>query len=125
MSHFEQKFIDQIKQKLGAEETRLARELEQITTKKPRAGEPRASFPNLGDKEDENAAEVAAYSDILTIERALESALRDVRGALKRIKEDKYGICKYCSQPISEPRLLARPVSSACIDCKKMLTQEV
>lgn len=84
-----------------------------------------ASFPEFGDKDEDNASEVAAFSDNLTIERTLESSLRDVKSALKRIEEGTYGTCKYCKKPIDEKRLLARPTSSACIDCKKQLTQEV
>ncbi|MEK7606722.1 MAG: TraR/DksA C4-type zinc finger protein [Patescibacteria group bacterium] len=84
-----------------------------------------ASFPEFGDKDEDNASEVAAFTDNLTIERTLESSLRDVKNSLKRIADGTYGTCKYCKKSIDEKRLLARPTSSACIDCKKQLTQEV
>lgn len=83
-----------------------------------------AEFPQVGDKEDENAAEVEEYSTNLSLERTLEAALRDVTKALDRLKGDDFGICKYCHKAIDEKRLLARPTSSACIECKKKLTQE-
>jgi DnaK suppressor protein len=38
--------------------------------------------------------------------------------AIKRIDEGTYGICESCSGPISEKRLMARPVTTSCIDCK-------
>ncbi len=82
-------------------------------------------FPQMGDKEDENAAEVDNYSTNLSLERTLRSALRDVDSALARIEKGEYGLCKYCNKEIDPNRLLARPASSACVECKKRLTQEV
>lgn len=84
-----------------------------------------AKFPQFGDKDDENASEVATYNDYLTLERTLEKDLRDTVEALQKIEKGDYGICRYCHKPIEEKRLLARPASSACVACKKMLTQEI
>lgn len=122
---FNKKILEGVKQKLLEEKEKLTNELTQFATKNPHnTTDYNAKFPELGDKEDESAAEVATYSDNLTLERELESALRDVSGALARIEKGTYGICKYCEKPIDERRLRARPTSSACIDCKKILTQE-
>jgi len=38
--------------------------------------------------------------------------------AIKRIDDGTFGICESCSGPISEKRLMARPVTTLCIDCK-------
>jgi DnaK suppressor protein len=38
--------------------------------------------------------------------------------AIKRIDDGTFGICEACGGPISEKRLLARPVTTECIDCK-------
>jgi DnaK suppressor protein len=38
--------------------------------------------------------------------------------AIKRIDEGTFGICDDCGGPISEKRLMARPVTTQCIDCK-------
>ncbi|MBU4421662.1 TraR/DksA C4-type zinc finger protein [Patescibacteria group bacterium] len=78
----------------------------------------------MGDKPDENAAEVAEYTKNLTLEDTLERALKDVNETLGRMENGEYGVCKYCKEPIAERRLLARPVSSSCIECKKKLTLE-
>jgi len=104
----------------------LKNELAQFTTKnKHNPDDYDAKFPDMGDKEDENANEVATYSNNLTLERTLEKSLRDVKDALKRIDDGTYGICKYCKKEIPLQRLEARPTSSACIECKKALTQEI
>ncbi len=121
------KNTEKIKQKLLSEKEKLEKELEQFShrnTKTPNT-DYEADFPNVGDEEGENATEVAAYSDRLSLEDALEKSLRDINSALARIEDDTYGICKYCKQEIGLERLQARPASSACIACKKTLTQEV
>ena len=44
--------------------------------------------------------------------------LGKLREAIKRIDNKTYGICDTCGEQISEKRLLARPVTTHCIDCK-------
>jgi len=41
-----------------------------------------------------------------------------IQEAIKRIDDGVFGICEVCSGPISEKRLMARPVTTQCIDCK-------
>jgi len=41
-----------------------------------------------------------------------------MREAIERIDEGAFGICDVCGGPISEKRLMARPVTTHCIDCK-------
>jgi len=38
--------------------------------------------------------------------------------AIRRIDEGTFGICEVCGGAISEKRLIARPVTTLCIDCK-------
>jgi RNA polymerase-binding protein DksA len=122
-----QAFLDKMKEELLSEKARLEEELSRFAHRNPNAvtTDFEAEFPNLGDKEDENASEVAQYSDNLSLEGELEKALRDVESAITSIEEGKYGVCKYCGQEIDERRLQARSTSSSCIQCKKTLTQEV
>ena len=84
----------------------------------------RSEFPDFGDKEDENAEEIAQYTDNLSIEYSLESTLRDINKALDRIENGTYGKCAYCGQEIAEERLLARPTSNACVQCKEKLKSQ-
>lgn len=120
-------FLKEIEGQLTEEKKRLEDELTEFShrNKKAAGTDYEADFPNMGDKEDENAEEVATYSTNLTLERTLESNLRDVEKALDRIDKGTYGICKYCGKEISEKRLRARPASSSCIECKKSFKQEV
>lgn len=112
----DKKFIAQQKESLLTKQTSLISELEKVrgTDLKDQAG-----FPDYGDDEDENTAEVVEFTTNLSLESTLEKALRDVESALARIEEGSYGTCKYCQKPIDERRLLARPSSSSCISCKE------
>lgn len=62
----------------------------------------------------------------LEADRNFELRIRDrerklivkMQEAIKRIDDGTYGICESCGGPISEKRLMARPVTTDCIDCK-------
>jgi RNA polymerase-binding protein DksA len=113
-----------LEEKLFEEKAKLEEELSRFAQRNPNNSEDfNADFPQLGEKEDENASEVAEYSKDLTLERTLEASLRDVNKALERMKDGSYGTCKYCGKPIDEKRLMARATSTSCIDCKKLFTE--
>lgn len=125
-SEFSKEFLEKIKKVLEGEKLRLESELNKFAKKNPQvAGDFEAGFPEYGDKEDENAQEVADYTANKPLEETLEKMLRDVNKSLVYLENDTYGVCKYCNNPIDEKRLLARPMSSACVSCKKTLTDEV
>ena len=41
-----------------------------------------------------------------------------MREAIQRIDDGTYGVCNGCGGDISEKRLMARPVTTECIECK-------
>ena len=42
-----------------------------------------------------------------------------IQDALNRLDSGTFGICEECEEEISEKRLIARPVTTLCISCKK------
>ena len=62
----------------------------------------------------------------LEADRNFELRIRDrerklilkMREVIQRIDEGVFGVCESCGGPISEKRLMARPVTTQCIDCK-------
>lgn len=42
-----------------------------------------------------------------------------IKDALSRIDQDSYGVCEVCGDYISTERLIARPETTLCIDCKE------
>lgn len=122
---FSRDFLAKIKKQLEDKEARLENELGQFAKKNTHVpGDFDAQFSEYGDKDDENAQEVAEYTANKPLEIALEKELRDIKKSLKRMGAGDYGICKYCDKPIDEKRLLARPTSGSCVECKKALTNE-
>lgn len=47
-----------------------------------------------------------------------------IREALGRIDEGDYGECVVCGEEIGEKRMMARPVTTHCIDCKTEAEQQ-
>lgn len=118
----DKKNLREIKKKLLEEKTNLESELEKIAKKNPHNPDNYdAQFEDYGSEQEDNTSEVVEFSLNLSLEKTLEKSLKDVKQALDSIAKNKYGICKYCKQPIDEKRLKARPTSSACISCKTKL----
>ena len=118
----EKEFIKKIEKELKQKKTKIEKELLEFAQKSVHnKNNYRTKFPNIGDEAEENAKEIDEFSTNLGLKKILEKDLRDIKDALKRIKDGTYGKCKYCGKEISKERLLARPVSSACIECKRKL----
>jgi DnaK suppressor protein len=47
-----------------------------------------------------------------------------IQEAIKRIDGGTFGICEGCGGQIEKKRLIARPVTSQCIDCKTVAEEE-
>ena len=50
--------------------------------------------------------------------------LAKIKEAMKRIDDGTFGICEGCGGEIGEKRLVARPVTALCIDCKTVAEEE-
>ncbi len=120
-------FVEKMKKRLEDEKARLERDLGDIARQDPKnPGHYETKYPeSSSNSDDDNALEIAEFTDDLSLEAKLETELRDVTKAIESIEKGKYGICKYCGKEIDEKRLEARPASSSCISCKKALTQEM
>lgn len=116
----ESTFLKKMRQILEEKRAKIEAELKSFAHRKNKAaGDFDANYPEYGTKEDENASEVAEFSDNLSLEATLEGTLDDVKRALDRIDKGSYGKCKYCGKPIDERRLTARPESGSCVSCKE------
>ncbi|MGB5994044.1 MAG: RNA polymerase-binding protein DksA [Candidatus Deferrimicrobiaceae bacterium] len=50
--------------------------------------------------------------------------LAKIKEAMKRVDDGTFGVCEGCDGKISEKRLVARPVTTLCIDCKTVAEEE-
>jgi len=55
---------------------------------------------------------------LLRIKDRERNLITKIKEALERIEDGSYGICESCGKPISEKRLMVRPVTTDCIECK-------
>ncbi len=117
---FDEVFLSEIREQLNAAKTRLEQELAKLGKRSVQDGADfKTTWEDYGEKEEENAAEVAAYSDSLGLEATFEPELREVIEALTRLDEGTYGLCKMCGTEINKPRLQARPMATLCIECQE------
>lgn len=117
--------IKEIKEDLIKRKEQILNDLKNIGEKEKNGSEEdyKTSFPEYGDKDDENAQEITEYSTNLATEHVLEGTIKDINLALKRIEEGTYGICKYCGEEIGKKRMIARPVASSCVACKTKIQE--
>ena len=113
------KTLKEIEVKLLEQKKDLETELNKLSSQGATGRE--ANFQNIGTDEDDNAQEVSNFSDQLSLVAELSKHLEDVEKALKKVKDGSYGICKYCKKEIDPRRLLARPDSGSCVECKAAL----
>lgn len=112
------KFLEERKQELVNRKIELLKELDEDTVKVS-DNDYSAKFVDLGEKEDENAAEVALFEKNLSLEKTLEISLYNVNRAIERIEAGDYGVCEKCSQNIDPERLKAFPSATSCMACKR------
>jgi DnaK suppressor protein len=80
----------------------------------------KALFPDPTDR----AALEADRNFLLRIRDRERKLILKIREALARIEEKTFGICESCGEEISESRLLARPVATLCVECKREQERE-
>lgn len=116
----DQKTIEKIKEKLLKDKKRLNKELKRFAVKDERPeGDFDTLFPEIGRKEEENALEVASYTDNLPIEHSLELKLKDVNDSLEKIQKGTFGSCEKCGGKIRDERLEILPTARFCMKCHK------
>jgi len=74
----------------------------------------KGDFPDPTDR----AALESDRNFLLRIKDRERKLIMKVKEALDRIDHETFGICETCGKPISEKRLMARPVTTLCIECK-------
>ncbi len=112
-----------LQDKLEVEKEKLIKELKFFAKKDPQLrGNWLTRFPlfNLSRSHmDENAEEIEEYENLLPVEHTLELRLKDVEGALTKIKKGAYGQCEKCQKEIEIKRLEVIPEARLCLKCGK------
>ena len=105
-----------IKKELLTQRNELLREAEEALNSLP--GE--INFPDMGDQ----ATAETDRDFMLRLRDRERMLLKKIDEAVERIDKDTFGICENCGNEIGIKRLVARPVTSYCIDCKTRQEEE-
>jgi DnaK suppressor protein len=73
------------------------------------------NFPDPTDR----AALETDRNFLLRIRDRERKLIEKIKEALDRIDNGRFGVCEVCGKEIGEERLMARPVTTLCIECKK------
>lgn len=72
---------------------------------------------NVDDEHDPEGSTIAfELSQSATLLRDVGARITELEAALRRLDEDRYGLCEACGRPIAAGRLEARPWTRFCID---------
>lgn len=118
----EKELIENLKSRLISERKELEKILNQFAQKNPTDdNEWETRYPNIapGDNIEDQVSEVEEYENLLPVERALESKVKDIDIALKKIETETYGKCENCNKDIPIERLQVFPAARMCNDCSK------
>jgi len=75
---------------------------------------PKENFPDPTDR----ASLESDRNFMLRIRDRESKLIKKIKKALARIETGTFGVCEKCGEDITKKRLIARPVTTQCIDCK-------
>lgn len=109
---------EQLKEKLQNKKNEIVKLLEKMTNAKTfNKDKVQVKWDVMGDKDEDNAVEVAQFQDNISLERELETNLEKMESALTKIEKGGYGMCVKCNQEIESERLLVCPEAEMCLKC--------
>ncbi|MSP58852.1 MAG: hypothetical protein EXR72_00655 [Myxococcales bacterium] len=79
---------------------------------------------NIGRDSIDESMEEELFSTELRLRDREKFLLGKIIGAIERLEANTINECEDCSEPIGVKRLLARPVTTLCIDCKEERERE-
>lgn len=75
-------------------------------------------FRNLDEHGDE-AADLGEYKRVQAVKDQIKNEEKELKNAIKKIEQGKYGYCTNCGKKIDPKRLEIYPTAELCIDCEK------
>lgn len=73
-----------------------------------------------GDEADISVVDTSA-DYFLNMTHVHQKELKEIRHALERVQQGRYGLCQSCEFPIAMNRLRNLPYASLCIDCQSAI----
>lgn len=113
---FREKKLQEIKRHLLRQREALLAEAEEALNTLPG----QTVFPDMSDQ----ATAETDRNFMLRLRSREQKLLKKIDDALERIDNRTFGICDGCGMEIDIRRLVARPVTTLCIDCKTQQEEE-
>ena len=79
---------------------------------------------NIGRDSIDESMEEELFSTEMRLHDREKFLLRKINQQLVRLDRGEIDVCDDCGEPIAFKRLMARPVTTLCIDCKEISEQE-
>lgn len=112
----DQKILEELKAKLLEEKNSLETQLNHLAKPTENEGDYETKFNDISDDQEDNANEVEEYIDNLPVEKSLETQLKDVLDALKKMEEGNYGIDENTGEEINLERLKVYPAARTNVE---------
>ncbi len=117
----EKNILDKLKNQLELSKKETEKELERFAQKST-DNDWQTRYPNNpGEGLEEEADEVEEYENLLPVEYALETKLKDIGLALEKMEKGTYGMCENCDKEILLDRLKIFPEARTCNECNKKI----
>lgn len=113
-------FKDRQRRSLEIERKHLFERISALAEAERVLGESQGEESDAGGGQADVASDAAEQALKLTLERAERDHLAEVDAALRRLDEDRYGICEECGLPIAAERLQVLPWARLCVRCAEM-----
>ena len=121
----DQSLCNDLHEQLLAERDRLQREISLLASGPIQSDTFQADETDSVDQHPaDEGSELFEREKNLTVQRTLETSLRQVEDALQKFEQGTYGICENCGKPIAEARLRAMPGAIHCIECQAKLERQ-
>ncbi len=72
-------------------------------------------YLEIGSSNEDNALEFEAFEERSALTKSAQKDLKELKDALKRIDEGKYGVCVIGGEQIESGRLKAYPAAATCV----------
>ena len=110
--------VNYFKEKLEEDLMLIERELNDVGRKNPDNKLDWEAEPSDFDIDSADSNEVAdgieEFEENTAVLKELEVRYNDIKDALRKIEEEKYGFCEVSGHPIEEDRLIANPAARTC-----------
>ena len=116
MIKFPSHILEDMKKHLEGEKVKVSAQVADLAAQDPFADTSRLNDNAATDTE---ASEEVDHERFQAMILELNKRLKDIEGALERIKNGTYGLCVMCNQLIDTERLAAMPTATLCMTCER------